>query len=230
MTASEKLPERIEMKSRGIIFSGADVRAVQEGRKTQTRRIIKPQPHDDCGVIHVGKFHPEQFSDDGEYYPGKPHYGAYSDDGEWGCKCPYGQPGDRLWVRETWADVRRMGFDRDLFPTGAAYKSDCEGQDSLDVAADYGVKWKPSIHLPRWASRITLEIDEIRVERLNDISEEDAIAEGFDSSTLGTGAASFTGHARYWYKQLWNSIHGPVLWTLNPWVFVLKFRRINNAD
>lgn len=151
------------MKTRPILFSGPMVRAILEGRKTQTRRVVKPQPAH-CADLPMGK------------------------DLTFASACPYGQPGDRLWVRETWAVGTLFDYVRpSLLP-----KPDCESKLAVDYAAnprriwhseDQG-RWRPSIHMPRWASRITLEITSVRVERLQDISHKDAIAEGLEFCTL----------------------------------------------
>lgn len=162
------------MKERPILFSGAMVRAILDGSKTQTRRVCKLD-------VRGGMPQPEL-------------------DSLLRC-CPYGQPGDRLWVRETWAKtyVRQAGAEWFVYATG-------------DNRTDYGGPWKPSIHMPRAASRITLEITGVRVERLGEISESDARAEGVQS------VAEF--------KELWASINGLGSWEANPWVWVVEFRRI----
>jgi hypothetical protein len=120
---------------------------------------------------------------------------------EWNFDCPFGKVGDRLWVRETWADVRGMGFDH---PSGisslkmqVAYKADCS-EAGLVAAADYGVKWKPSIHMPRWASRITLEITGIRIERMQDGGDRD-----------------------FWGEEKWAE---------NPWVWVIEFKKVDKNE
>lgn len=142
------------------------VRAIISGEKTQTRRVIRPQPPFEFGVddIRVELFHPSIERDDGELDAGPEIFGAYDIYGEWGAKCPFGKPGDRLWVREAWADLRGMGFDHKV-----AFSADTvPGSDGDQARKAYGVKWKPSIHMPRWASRLVLEITEISVERLQD--------------------------------------------------------------
>jgi len=185
------------MKEKPILFNADMVNAILEGRKTQTRRIIKPQPK-------LPKNHEKILSEAWE--------AGFID-----VQCPYGKVGDQLWVRETWADVRGMGFDKDLFPLGASYKAGCDA-DSLEIAKDYEVKWKPSIHMFRWASRIQLEITDIRVERLKDISEDEVLKEGlkskagFDNKTL--------------FARLCESIYGEGSWSHNPWVWVVEFNKI----
>lgn len=183
------------MKERPILFSGSMVRAILEGRKTQTRRIIKPQPDmvlnwDDVRLK--------------VWHEGKKGYAV----------CPYGKPEDRLWVRETWAK------DIPGCPNGVTYRA-----DHLDPLGDGPAKpitWKPSIHMPRIASRITLEIIRVRVEKLQSISEEDAKAEGvvnYDDRKWVTYALQFS--------RLWDSINSKrAPWSSNPWVWVVEFKRV----
>jgi hypothetical protein len=123
-------------------------------------------------------------------------------------KCPYGMPGDRLWVRETfWTDGDEV-----------IYRSDPGAEKELDSAFT-GLNWKPSIHMPRWASRINLEVTGVRVERLCSISEADALAEGCCPFSDDFGSY----HARVAFCQLWESIYGPESWDANPWVWVVEF-------
>lgn len=152
------------MTERPILFSGPMVRAILDGRKTQTRRIVKPQPHEECGPIEVGHYHPTVIDRHGDEQPGAEIFGAYSLDGEWGAKCPHGQPGDRLWVREAFALADDYEVDRVLNPGGVFYRA-------THSPADDTSRWRPSIHMPRWASRLTLEVTDVRVERVQDISE-----------------------------------------------------------
>lgn len=189
------------MREKPILFSGPMVRAILEGSKTQTRRVLRVQPSEETGSLSIGPYHPTAIDRHGEEQPGPETYGVYSSCGEFGLRCPYGQPGDRLWVRETWAKtyVRQAGAEWFVYATG-------------DNRTDYGGPWKPSIHMPRAASRITLEITGVRVERLGEISESDARAEGVQS------VAEF--------KELWASINGLGSWEANPWVWVVEFRRI----
>jgi len=225
------------MKERPILFNGEMVRAILDGRKTQTRRVIK-LPH----TVPEG-WYPDRYNKEPNWTFWGPRKSA--DSGK--CMlptftCPQGEPGDRLWVRETFADVRGMGFDRDLFPAGAGYRADCTGSDSLRCAEDYGIKWKPSIFMPRWASRITLENALIRVERVQDITEEDAKAEGCNPHVAGHGIVTpkeiaadpgYLNYASYreGYRILWDSINylRGYGWHSNPWVFATTFKRITNA-
>ena len=181
------------MKSRPILFSGPMVRAILEGRKTQTRRAVK------FNASHRIQLHGKQW---------------HVEDPDAVMGCPYGQKMDRLWVRETFADTRLESQRKPW-----TYRA-----DESDIDRDmYPLKWKPSIFMPREASRITLEITSVRVERLNEISEEDAIAEGtsFDAAIMCE-----PDRARRAYKLLWNSINGPGSWDKNPWVWVIEFEQI----
>lgn len=204
------------MKERPILFSGPMVQAILEGRKTQTRRIIKNQNL--VGAPSHG-FNAYEVEDiDGHRF-----WGFSSDDEDW--ECPFGQPGDRLWVRETWAhdgaiDDVRAGIEDIMGP------SICLGPYyGADYQEDIGLRWKPSIHMPRWASRITLEIVSVRVERLQEISEEDAIAEGVN---LGGSSMGHKFTAKEHFEGLWQSIYTKEgqTWNDHPWVWVVEFKRI----
>lgn len=200
------------MKERPILFSGAMVRAILEGRKTVTRRVVKPVPYGDLKWNQqiLGK-HVTNWTDDLRLY-----------------ECPYGQPGDRLWVRETWARVGNT--DPGYLVYRATYPA-CLPPGLERVPADIrdaGYRWRPSIHMPRANSRILLEITAVRVERLQDISEEQAKAEGapmelaeLERTVLGAVATYCAGFAR-----LWQSINGAESWSANPWVWVVEFKRV----
>lgn len=181
------------MKERPILFSAPMVRSILEGRKTQTRRVIKQPGLDmvESVIDYNGYFTWDTFD-----YDLRP-------------LCPYGHPGDRLWVRETFGISAHNG----VVPFYKATEA---------IALVY--KWKPSIHMPRWASRITLEIVNVRVERLQDISAEDCIAEGV-LSTLREHDAVID--LRDKYRALWESINGPGSWEINPWAWVIEFKRID---
>lgn len=212
------------MKEHPILFSGAMVRAILEGRKTQTRRMLKWQPANDDKPLAVEMFNPTKVDKNGEEYPGQEVFGAYGDD--WGLPCPYGQPGDRLWVRETWSTKKITPFI--AIPIYAATGDKAPGH------------WKPSIHMPRKYSRIILEITSVRVERLQDIGEEDAFAEGVQIPAYKTdggeirGLIPLSGHKRIpkactgreFYATLWDDINGAGSWDKNPWVWVVEFKRI----
>ena len=190
------------MKERPISATRPEVRAILDGRKTMTRRIVKPQPIGGDKICKRGMGYGwiiGQLRDSEN---------AWRD-----LSCPYGQPGDRLWVRETWR-----------IPNGAP-------RGWVDYRADdarEGFRWRPSIYMPRWASRITLEITDIRVERLQDISEEDAQAEGVKLHTEYIPMKVGFNH-RQAFGGLWESINGPGSWDANPWVWAIEFKRVEQA-
>lgn len=237
------------MKERGMIFNVEMVRALLDGRKTQTRRIIK-----DCTVGRdpISKF----------IKIGKKFIGCYPEDVPELIRecCPYGVPGDRIWVRETWGVVsheldedgriqpwtpdrpataiHEMPFGNGYYSGHAIYAADGDftwGDD--DGYEDGRSCWKPSIHMPRAASRILLEITDVRVERLNAISEEDATAEGVPPAgsllpdypgTFLTPKGDFA-TAKVAFQRLWESIYGEESWNANPWVWVISFERIEGG-
>jgi hypothetical protein len=188
------------MKARPILMSAPMIRALLDGRKTQTRRIVKER--------YIEFLRPTSSDDPSRMKP-----------------CPYGQPGDLLWVRETWSPSvepenhvhARLGF---------TYRADWDHFDDMELR-DF--RWKPSLHMPRIASRLTLEITGVRIERLKDINEEDAIAEGCDDSYLVKNKCQ-PPHSRA-YRYLWEDINGHGSWDANPWVWCLSFSVINrNID
>lgn len=192
------------MSEKPILFTADMVKAILDGRKTQTRRVIKPQPPEQMEPkdIHVSMYSPVRIDKNGIEEPGDPIFGVYDDYGEWGVKCPYGIPGHRLWVRETFA------IDHVV-----VYKAD----DPIVQPK----RWKPSIFMPRWASRINLLVKDIRVEQVQEISNEEALAEGCGSSM----SLPYKREPRWIFMDLWNSInkkrgHG---WKKNPWVWVVEF-------
>ena len=194
------LGESTAVKERPVLFSGPMVRAILDGHKTQTRRVVKPQP-----PYHAVEVFDWRAPDIPEAV--KAHEGCYYNDMDglnFHCKCPYGGPGDQLWVREAFT----VCADNNIF-----YRADGK-PDPWD-----GVRWKPSIHMPRLASRITLEITGVRVERLQDISEEDALAEGVTRSALDPWN-------RTAFARLWESINGPDSWDANPFVWVVEFKKV----
>lgn len=166
-----------------ILFSGPMVRAILDGKKTQTRRVMTPQPGH--GVMQPVV---------GQYFQ-KP--------------CPFGVIGDRLWVRETFAT-----YSGDEGTSGLLYRAD----PMFDTTTVFDWTWKPSIHMPRWASRLDLEITGLRVERIQDITEEDAQAEGRTLQDFGSGGPGYFPHT-------WDALNAKrgFSWAANPWVWVIGF-------
>lgn len=258
------------MKERPILFSAPMVRAILEGRKWQTRRVIKnmpPQPSANCHERYT-QFHNAPYfdtycdQDKTECNPqGKGDYWCWWQVDNRQClpvvKCPFGKPSDRLWVREAFAEWKLYGGRKNKWEGrehywgniiyrasfGAALSTICEGF----------TKWKPSLHMPRWASRITLEITDIRAEKLQDISEEDAIAEGAqyfpDIPVTSSGyhpprwsmkkpvsTMVCLSSARMAFANFINELHGGKNWNLklhslwedNPWVWVIEFKRVES--
>lgn len=212
------------MKERPILFSGEMVRAILDGRKTQTRRIVKPAVGyqsewlSAAGInsspsLRICRTNPDNI------------FGAQMDHPKGGplgfVKCPYGEPGDRLWVRECFS-YSNLGDTaiRDWVWYWA---------DSNPTDGDW-TKPKPSIHMPRWASRINLEVTNVRVERLQDIGDKDATAEGcpgwYHESYPDQGEPDGKRPTEE-FAELWESINGAGSWDLNPWVWVIEFKRID---
>ncbi len=193
------------MKERPILFSGSMVRALLNGSKTQTRRLIKPSPP---AAFWDHKGYELLCHPDGSmrfYFRDTGALAAYAPK----VLCPYGAPGDRLWVKETF-------FHQDDF----------HGEDCTWYRADHDTfpgMWKPSIFCRRAYSRITLEIVCVRVERLNDISSDDCLGEGISASDAGLGSDAAW---RLASQRLWESINSAGSWALNPWVWVIEFRKL----
>jgi len=238
------------MKERPILFNAEMVRAILSGRKTQTRRVMKLQPTPSktregdfwfsCNkmrsMVHISDFTPGNcvIPDAHELFS---------------ASCPIGAVGDRLWVRESWkpdapcdgswGDMEFYGCKcaplnmippRFQNPEHCIYRASWEGPEMIG--------WHPSIHMPRWASRITLEVTGVRVERLNSISEDDAAAEGVQPagellpdypSTYMTPKGDFS-TAKVAFQRLWESIYKPESWQANPWVWVVEFKVTPNAQ
>jgi len=218
-------------KERPILFSGEMVRAILAGRKTQTRRVIKSQPNFDWSPS-VGFYCPVVVDRHGHDELGPELYGAADEDD--GRKSPYGKPGERLWVRETWTQPEpgpvRVGNE---VVYREDYADDPCGYDGEKSPEGKFRTWKPSIHMPRWASRLTLEITDIRVERLKEISEADAIAEGVEPTRPLYGDCG--GHTHEGHKEsfriLWDTLNGKrdFGWDQNPWVFVIEFKKLEET-
>ncbi|MEQ9948147.1 hypothetical protein [Pectobacterium aroidearum] len=207
-----------------MIFNGEMVRAILDGRKTQTRRIIKPQPFDRSQYrrdhqieIISGR------AENGDEIDGLYAY-TKSTGGTWDAKCPFGQPGDRLWVRETSGlQVRRDA----LGGTGEFRVYRASNPDAIRFTTAsgkaYPIKWTPSIHMPRYASRILLEITDVRVEKLKHIPRDGIIAEGYPAERAADGGEY---DPFLWYRDLWESLYGDGSWQKNPWVWVIEFKQI----
>lgn len=216
-------------RERPIIFSAPMVRAILEGRKTQTRRVVKPQPFvcepDANGNVYAcwsDKPWPRVKPTMDELLLDMRH------------RCPYGAPGDVLWVREAWC----------WFPSNAPdgmgenvyYRANPNNQSNgaTETMARNGVRWRSPIHMPRWASRLSLRVTDVRVQRLQEISEEDAKAEGVQpidiaamlhGEPVGGGAIS----ARQCFEVVWDTINGKrAPWASNPWVWAVSFERIGD--
>lgn len=233
-------------KERPILFSGPMVQAILEGRKTQTRRVVKLS---DPTQTYA------QFDDDG-WPMSEDIYGDWHRD-----DCPYGVVGDRLWVRETWKydDWTEEGEPYIRYAADNATQLMTPSDDwadrvmsiwaELSAPENYNIdqrardrKWRPSIFLPRWASRITLEVVSVRVERVQDISEEDAIAEGVETAMPATAGAVLPSNdmlrtngygvvmqsAKAEYAKLWDTINAKrgYGWDANPWVWVIEFKQV----
>lgn len=203
------------MKERPILFSGPMVRALLAGTKTQTRRVVKKSESWPMSAVRA-----TMLESRGTAMAVDAQRCTYGPE----IKCPYGKPGDRLWVREAWG-LHAYGDDTDWL------KGCCTAMDLDDhviaYRADWGplqdsCHWRPSIHMPRAASRTTLEIAAVRVERLQDISEADALAEGVKNSLHLPGGR----FARENFAHLWWTINGDGSWEENPWVWVVEFRRL----
>ncbi|EIV5269918.1 hypothetical protein [Klebsiella pneumoniae] len=232
------------MKERGMIFNSEMVRAILDGRKTQTRRIMKEQP------VLNGNFYEvfgSAWSKGMTSIPAVPGHSLST-------RCPFGAVGDRIWVRETFCPVddTQYGGEKwvDYRATPRYEASHPAGWDSAPNDAE-ALKWRPSIHMPRWASRILLEITDVRVERLNAISEEDAIAEGmqgvicpcckgdseystsqYDAETLAVVdeipcRACESNRSKFF--TLWDSIYGYGQHCIGEWVWVIEFKRVEGG-
>lgn len=203
------------MKQTPIIFSTELIPKILNGTKTMTRRVIEPQPFIvlDGVPLVIREAKPDEFPIQRDVV-----------------KCPYGQVGDRLWVRE--AFYERLDVDPLVDPKKALhychYKAD---NPNMDMAWHSFSKCKPSIHMPRWASRITLEITEVRVERVQEITVNDAIKEGYPLGCiehieqLGMKQLLIANRMRIgWFQSLWDPLNAKHSWESNPWVWVISFK------
>lgn len=201
------------MRERGMIFNAEMVRAILNGSKTQTRRPVKSPIRDinfDCELS-------------GNELAGELSAGNYQNS-------VFGKPGDRIWVRETYrvmscaTDVARLMYkasERNSFTesTRTVPVATCTKQPSES--------WTPSIHMPRWASRILLEITSVRVEKLKHVPRAGIIAEGYPAERAADGG----GYEPFlWYRDLWESIYGDGSWQANPWVWVIEFKRVEASN
>lgn len=234
------------MKERGMIFNGEMVRAILDGRKTQTRRIMKVQPKPSKsrpGDFWFSSKKLESMVHVSDLAPGNSPIADYHLFIQEHC-CPFGAVGDRIWVRETFQGPL---FDYDLMdsyckdptpfekPEFCVYKADgVPAPEFYDADDELHCCWRPSIHMPRWASRILLEITDVRVERLNAISQEDAQAEGMELtgwrptySDPDSGGEVMTPYDNF--AELWSSIYGDESWQANPWVWVIEFERVEGG-
>ncbi|EPW2082229.1 hypothetical protein [Klebsiella pneumoniae] len=240
------------MKERGMIFNGEMVRAILDGRKTQTRRPVKFPVHDKNLGCELA----------GNELAGELSAGNY-------LNSAFGKPGDRIWVREAYRlpasldDVSPTGVGEMAVATGyrkpwaptfyeftGTFSDGWKGFETPPKVSDAG-KLRPSIHMPRWASRILLEITDVRVERLNAISEEDAQREGvhtevWDQTVVARNYAVSDEFFQFWsddmphyvemnqlyrssFRSLWVSIYGAENWQANPWVWVIEFKRVEGV-
>jgi hypothetical protein len=256
------------VKEHPILFSAPMVRAILAGTKTQTRRIVKPQPVQPVErplkhtARHAGSYfdaycserktdeNPRGMSDRWCWWTADDRPDPLST-----IRCRYGAPGDELWVRETWycdnTTAPNWNRGKTIEPTADLvaewresmyYRADAKSRDELAARArpecacsEFGGKspWRPSIHMPRWASRIALDVTGVRVERLHDITDADAKAEGaawrIDTGGDLNGAFSHVdtpiGYRNH-FRDLWKSINGAASWDANPWVWVIEFKRV----
>lgn len=226
------------MKERGMIFNGEMVRAILDGRKTQTRRPVKFPVHDKNLGCELA----------GNELAGELSAGNY-------LNSAFGKPGDRIWVREAFRVHSRATDVATLAYKASERNSWTEQTHRVPVAVcnkpATPEKWTPSLHMPRWASRILLEITDVRVERLNAISEEGAQREGvhtevWDQTVVARNYEDSDEFFQFWsddmphyvemnqlyrssFRSLWDSIYGEESWKANPWVWVIEFKRVEGG-
>lgn len=198
------------MKEKPILMTDEEVRAILDGRKTQTRRVVKPQPNLAPQITRITNMSPGFVAVDGRRF-----------------QCPYGQPGDRLWVQETWRPYMPPCFGEG----GIVYRADdgfMEAKQAHDMVFDpetgerLSEAWWPSSQMPRWASRLTLEVTEVHVERVEEISEFDCLDEGCPHISGDEDLSQ----AMEWFSDLWDSTYAKrgLGWDVNPWVWVVTFK------
>ncbi len=230
------------MKERPILFNGAMVRAVLSGQKTQTRRIVKPQPAHSCRYEMNGAGTHALHLAGGVTGTDEPLICVppTPKSADHRLPCPFGVPGDRLWVRESFMPAPDEAAPDEPRPTlwNVAYAAD-GGQRTATAPAGYNPmlynyeRWTPSIHMPRWASRISLEVTDVRVERLQAISEKDAKSEGVTLLPLTSEDCWGDGTHKTAFEYLWGQVYGfpdekndGNDWRSNPWVWVVSFKRV----
>ena len=229
------------MRERGMIFNAEMVRAILDGRKTQTRRVIVPSMRTADTQFELHQ------QPDGSWMPMHTfNEGSFDKTGsERPIKCPFGAVGDRLWVRETWADVNHEGCPAVAYRANGEVRDLCEDDGDEtdpnlekyrfanwypDLMSGTEGTWTPSIHMPRWASRITLEITGVRVERLSSMTEEDARAEGCMGGHDSIPGYMYSATPHEHFHHLWTSIYGEDSWQVNPWVWVVEFKRVEDEQ
>jgi hypothetical protein len=230
------------MKEHPILFSAPMMRAILEGHKTMTRRVIRSFPM--TGYRWGGWIVEGARGDEGKATVVPEGNSKYCGTGQILARCPYGQPGDRLWVRETFATLCPGSYEGEKPRANSGQDVRYAATDRLaSASADIrGYTWRPSIFMPRWASRILLEVTAVRVERVQGISEEDARDEGSEAkrwndlkqcpiSLIGGVGSALPSSPRYRYGfyELWDSINARrgFGWDANPWVWVVEFRRLD---
>jgi len=240
------------MKEHPIIMSGNHPKLILDGTKSMTRRVLRPQPDlglDKCerySHIDVGNYHPTLIDKDGEMYPGDEIFGAYTDDGEWVWKCPYGQVGDRLIIKETWATENRYNHLKPSeVPQTAKIWYLADGQYNPQIMG----KVRSARFMCRWMSRLTPPITEVRVEKVQEITFEDCLAEGLfalppdmiaefgkdwqppqanGKEPVDELADDLESETKHIFSKLWDSLNAKrgYSWEVNPWVWVISFKLI----
>jgi len=223
-----------KMRERPILLNGDMVRAVLNGSKTQTRRIMKVQPSADFSPMNMELetdftarwYTPGVVDKDGYLQPAKKQVFGVAGEDE-GYTCPFGAVGDRLWVRESFYEHGHWqggGYDPEdsyfVNDKQVLYPADGIQRPAERKREDFW-RSRPSIHMPRWASRITLEIIGVRVERLNSMTEQDAIAEGCSGGHGSIPGYMYSARPHEHFHHIWESIYGADSWQANPWVWVI---------